>query len=115
MMPLKKSKLSGKIKLVSLYSHLAASDDLQESKFTLSQINLFKKISSYITSILSYKPMLHMSNTSGIFNFPECEFDMVRSGIGLYGYNNHLNNDLIPVHTLKSIISQIVEAKKEIQ
>tara|TARA_Y100000766_G_scaffold247751_1_gene229087 strand:- start:219 stop:707 length:489 start_codon:yes stop_codon:yes gene_type:complete len=53
-----------------------------------------------------------MSNTSGILNFPECEFDMVRAGIGLYGYNNHLNNDLIPVHTLKSIISQIIKAKK---
>ena len=100
------------IKLISLYSHLAATDDLQESKFTLSQINLFKKISSNLISKLSNKPMLHMSNTSGIFNFPECEFDMVRSGIGLYGYNNHLNNELVPVHTLKSIISQIVEAQK---
>ena len=100
------------IKLISLYSHLAATDDLQESKFTLSQINLFKKISTNLISKLSNKPMLHMSNTSGIFNFPECEFDMVRSGIGLYGYNNHLNNELVPVHTLKSIISQIVEAQK---
>ena len=69
-------------------------------------------MTTYITSILSYKPILHMSNTSGILNFTECEFDMVRAGIGLYGYNNHLNNDLIPVHTLKSIISQIIEAKK---
>ena len=56
--------------------------------------------------------MLHMSNTSAIFNFPECEFDMVRSGIGLYGYNNHLNQDLIPVHKLKSVICQIIEGEK---
>ena len=35
-----------------------------------------------------------MSNTSGIYNYPECEFDMVRSGIGLYGYNNELNKEL---------------------
>ena len=56
-----------------------------------------------------------MSNTSGIYNYPECEFDMVRSGIGLYGYNNELNKELRPVHTLKSIIAQIIEAKKEIQ
>ena len=53
-----------------------------------------------------------MSNTSGIFNYPECEFDMIRAGIGLYGYNNHLNKKLIPVHSLKSVISQIIEAKK---
>ena len=54
-----------------------------------------------------------MSNTSGIFNYPECEFDMVRSGIGLYGYNNYLNKELVPVHSLKSVIAQIINCKKE--
>ena len=109
---LKKIKNAGKIKLVSLYSHLAASEDPNEKTYTYSQISLFKKMTTYITSTLSYKPMLHMTNTSGILNFTECEFDMVRAGIGLYGYNNHLNNELIPVHTLKSVISQIIEAEK---
>ena len=109
---LEKIKNVEKIKLVSLYSHLAASEDSNEKAFTYEQISLFKKMTSHITSILSYRPILHMSNTSGILNFPECEFDMVRAGIGLYGYNNHLNKELVPVHTLKSIISQIIQAKK---
>ena len=109
---LEKIKNVEKIKLVSLYSHLAASEDLNEKAFTYEQISLFRKMTSHIESVLSYRPILHMSNTSGILNFPECEFDMVRAGIGLYGYNNHLNNELVPVHTLKSIISQIIQAKK---
>ena len=109
---LEKIKNVEKIKLVSLYSHLAASEDSNEKAFTYEQISLFKKMTSHITSVLSYRPILHMSNTSGILNFPECEFDMVRAGIGLYGYNNHLNKELVPVHTLKSIISQIIQAKK---
>ena len=109
---LEKIKNVEKIKLVSLYSHLAASEDSNEKAFTYEQISLFKKMTSLIESVLSYRPILHMSNTSGILNFPECEFDMVRAGIGLYGYNNHLNNELVPVHTLKSIISQIIQAKK---
>ena len=107
-----KIKNCNAIKLVSIYSHLAATDDSQESNFTISQINLFKEISSNIKSQLSYSPILHMSNTSGIYNYPDCEFDMVRSGIGLYGYNNELNKELRPVHTLKSIIAQIIEAKR---
>ena len=107
-----KIKSCDSVHLASIYSHLAATDDSEESKFTLSQISLFNKISSNIKSRLSYKPILHMSNTSGIYNYPECEFDMVRSGIGLYGYNNELNKELRPVHTLKSIIAQIIEAKK---
>ena len=100
------------IKLVGIYSHLAATDDLNETKFTNSQVNLFEIISSKIKSKISCEPILHMSNTSAIFNYPECEFDMVRSGIGLYGYNNELNKELKPVHTLKSIIAQIIEAEK---
>lgn len=100
------------IKLAGIYSHLAATDDLNETKFTNSQINLFKKLSSKIKSQISYEPILHMSNTSGIFNYPECEFDMVRSGIGLYGYNNYLNKELVPVHSLKSVIAQIINCKK---
>ena len=106
-----KIKNSNSIHLVGVYSHLAATDDLHESKFTMSQINLFKKISSDVKSKLSCNPILHMSNTSGIYNYPECEFDMVRSGIGLYGYNNELNKELRPVHTLKSVIAQIINAK----
>jgi len=100
------------IKLAGIYSHLAATDDLNETKFTNSQINLFKKISSKIKSQISYDPILHMSNTSGIFNYPNCEFDMVRAGIGLYGYNNFLNKELIPVHCLKSVIAQILHCNK---
>ena len=100
------------IRLISLYSHLAATDDVKESKFTLSQINLFKKITSNIKSEISYNTILHMSNTSGVLNYPQCEFDMVRVGIGLYGYNNYLNQKLKPVHRLKSVIAQIIEAKK---
>ena len=106
-----KIKNSNSIHLVGVYSHLAATDDLHESKFTMSQISLFKKISSDVKSKLSCNPILHMSNTSGIYNYPECEFDMVRSGIGLYGYNNELNKELRPVHTLKSVIAQIINAK----
>ena len=100
------------IRLAGIYSHLAATDDLNETKFTNSQINLFKKLSSKIKSQISYEPILHMSNTSGIFNYPECEFDMVRSGIGLYGYNNYLNQELVPVHSLKSVIAQIINCNK---
>ena len=107
-----KIKSCDSVHLASIYSHLAATDDLKESKFTKSQINLFRKISSNIKSRFSYNPVLHMSNTSGIYNYPECEFDMVRSGIGLYGYNNELNKELKPVHTLKSVVAQIIEAKK---
>jgi alanine racemase len=63
---------------------------------------------------LNYKPILHLCNTSGIINYPEASFDMVRSGIGLYGFTNdrEIDKQLKPVGTLKTIISQIHPIEK---
>ena len=102
-------KQTNTIKVASLFSHLAASEDEKERSFTQTQINSFKKISSAISQKLGYKPILHICNTSGILNYPNAHFDMVRSGIGLYGFGNSIeeNKNLIPIASLKSIISQI--------
>ncbi len=101
------------IKIASLLSHLAASEDHNEREFTLRQINSFKKAAKQLSAKLGYTPILHQSNTSGILNYPEAHFDMVRTGIGLYGYGNEakFDNELKPVAALKSVISQIHELK----
>lgn len=97
------------IKVKSLFSHLAASEDLNEQEFTKQQIKRFKAIAAVCSKSLGYKPILHLTNTSGILNFPEAHLDMVRTGIGLYGYGNSAEEDsnLKPVAVLKSVISQI--------
>ncbi|MCE2613499.1 alanine racemase [Flavobacteriaceae bacterium D16] len=102
---------SNSIKVLSLFSHLAASDDLHESQFTKAQIESFSAITKALSERLPHKPFLHLLNTSGVLNFPEAQYDMVRCGIGLYGYSNNPNVDaeLKPVATLKTVISQIHE------
>jgi alanine racemase len=59
---------------------------LKHRDFTLSQINLFEKMSSRIIAELGINP-IHILNTSGISNYPD-QFDMVRLGIGVYGVSN---------------------------
>ena len=100
---------SDALKPISLFSHLAASDDLKETPFTESQISSFKAIAKELSQTLPHKPFLHLLNTSGILNYPQAQFDMVRSGIGLYGYSNNpeIDKELQPVATLKTVISQI--------
>ena len=96
------------VKIKSILSHLAASEDPKEQVFTLNQISNFKKIIHELCRGLNYTPMAHILNTSGVINYPEAQFDMVRIGIGLYGFGNdktetsHLKNS----HILKSTISQ---------
>ena len=97
------------VKVQSILSHMATSDDAKHYDFALSQIQLFDRLSSKIMNELAIKPIRHILNTSGISNFPEAQFDMVRLGIGLYGVSNDENEqkELETVGTLKSIISQI--------
>ena len=102
-------KETNHIKVTSLFSHLAASDDLAEKEFTTNQINDFAYIVKQFYTHLEYKPVVHALNTSGIINYPQAQFDMVRLGIGLYGFGNDEKEtqQLKNVVSLKSIISQI--------
>lgn len=97
------------IKIKGVFSHLVASEDWREREFSLKQLHRFRAIAFKITNTLGYKPILHLSNTSGILNYPEAAFDMVRTGIGLYGFGNdpEIDKHLKPIGTLKTIISQI--------
>lgn len=97
------------VKVKSVLSHLATSDELKHFDFVISQINLFDKLSSKLISELDINPIRHILNTSGISNFPNAQFNMVRLGIGLYGVSNDPSEQkyLENVGTLKSIISQV--------
>ena len=97
------------VKVASVLSHLAASEDLSERDFTMRQIALFKEVIKATEKNLDYKPLYHLLNTSGLINYAQYQFDMVRIGIGLYGFGNDkkITSQLQPVGVLKSAISQI--------
>jgi alanine racemase len=98
-----------RVAVQSILSHMATSDAEEHKAFSLSQIRLFDELSSHLMSELGIQPIRHILNTSGISNFPEGQYDMVRLGIGLYGVSNDTKEQkyLENVSTLKSVISQI--------
>lgn len=97
------------LKVSSIFSHLVASEDDKERDFTLKQIETFTTSANKLISKIGYRPLLHCTNTSAIDRYPQAHFDMVRSGMGLYGYtyDPEENKHLEPVATLKTVISQI--------
>ena len=103
------------IKVQSILSHLAASDDLKLLHFTLNQVAQFETMSTLLINALGYAPIRHLLNTSGISNFTTAQYDMVRLGIGLYGVSNDVEEQksLEIVGTLKSVISQIRTIQKD--
>lgn len=95
------------LRICSVFSHLAGSDEEVFDDFTQEQIAVFKESSAMITQSLGYPVIRHILNTSGIERFPDAQFDMVRLGIGLYGVSSIAQSKLRNVSTLKSTILQI--------
>jgi alanine racemase len=102
------------VRVQSIFSHLVASDAEMHDHFTLKQLRLFEKIYHAIEKCLKYNVIKHIANTSAISRWPVAQMDMVRLGIGLYGIDGAIKdeiNPLQPVATLKTSISQIKAVK----
>jgi alanine racemase len=103
------------IRVLSVFSHLVASEAEQHDEFTLKQIKRFDKAAKQIEAALGYKVIKHLSNTSGITRFPKAQYDMVRLGIGLYGIDAAVStsdNALQPIASLKTSVAQVKKILK---
>ena len=103
------------IRVLSVFSHLAASEAAEHDEFTLKQIKRFEKACKQIESTLGYKVIKHLSNTSGVTRWPKIQYDMVRLGIGLYGIDAAVpasENALQPIASLKTSVAQVKKILK---
>lgn len=102
------------VKVKSIFSHLSSSDDDQEKEYTLEQIHIFNENSLALIAGLNDQPIRHILNTSGIVNFADYQFDMVRIGIGMVGIspNPEIKKQLKSAVTFKTVISQISGIKQ---
>lgn len=106
--------LKTKLKVHSVLSHLAASDDKKYDPSTKSQISQFARACNRfkkkgITDFIS-----HILNSGGILRYEDAQLDMVRLGLGLYGLsgNAKFREKLQPIGNLKTVVSQIRIAPK---
>ena len=99
-----------KLKVQSICSHLAATDNPEKDNFTKTQFLVFDKIFDAFSKGINQKVYRHILNTNGVLRFANKEYEMVRLGIGLYGVSTDEN--LQQISTLKSIVSQIRTIKK---
>jgi len=102
------------LKIASVFSHLAASEDFKEDEFTKEQITKFNYICEKIDTKISYPYYKHILNTAGIVRFPDAQFNMVRLGLGLYGFCpfEEIQEQLQSVITLKSVVTLVKSVKK---
>ena len=108
------------VRVASIFSHLAGSDEAQFDAYTHQQAAYFQGCASrLIASLPNHQSIplkgnangviLHLCNTAGIERFPEYHFDMCRLGIGMYGFSFLPNSTALlkNVCTLKTTILSI--------
>lgn len=101
------------LKVRSVFSHLAASDNPDLDDFTQHQISVFEKACRFLGEKLEYDFIKHICNSGGVSRFKNAHYNMVRLGIGMYGVgiNADEQNKLQNVSALKTRISQIKNVK----
>ncbi len=101
------------LKIVSVFSHLAGSDEEKFDSFTDYQIQTFTRISDKIIQAFDYPILRHISNSQGIQRHKNAQFDMVRLGIGMYGISGTDKERLKEVNSLYTRISQIKKVQSK--
>ena len=100
--------------VVTILSHLAASENPKHKEFTQKQIAEFTEAAQTISQELGHKPIWHIANSAAIQNYPESRLDMVRLGISMYGISGNLSEkkSIENVLTLKTYVSQVKNVSK---
>ena len=76
------------LELEGVWTHLPVADGEQaaDSAFTEGQLDLFDRLVADLAAAGIRAPVLHAANTAGAVAFARSRHDMVRCGLGLYGY-----------------------------
>jgi alanine racemase len=98
---------SGCFSVVSVFSHLAGSDEEEHDDYSHLQIKKFRAMAGALKELISGDFLMHILNSAGIERFASEQMDMVRLGIGLYGVSGNNSDDLLEVSTFKTSISQV--------
>jgi alanine racemase len=103
------------VRVRSVFSHLAGSDEAQFDAFTMEQIRYFDACAEELKEGLRDTgcglPILkHICNSAGIERFTDYQFDMCRLGIGLYGFSFN-GAKLRNVCTLRTTILSVKTVK----
>lgn len=102
---------TGRLRIQSVFSHLAVSDDPAHDDFTRKQYARFCRLSNLIIRRQPYPVIRHLLNSAGIERFPEFQMDMVRLGIGLYGVSQSPVVQAETVARWTTVVSQVKEVK----
>ncbi|HAH04489.1 MAG: Alanine racemase [Parcubacteria group bacterium GW2011_GWA2_43_17] len=106
-----------------LYTHYANIEDTLNHDFAFKQLSLFKQSAKLLSDHHIHIPLLHTACSAAAILYQQTYFDMVRSGISVYGLWSSNETKLVaarqrksltlkPVLSWKTVVAQIKPVKK---
>lgn len=99
------------VDIEGIYTHFADATDTGPDNFTDKQFMQFHKILDQFAVYNIDFGLTHVCNTAATINFPAYHLDMVRVGIGLYGFNPTANDEkqlaLAPIQQLDAVVTHV--------
>lgn len=100
------------LRIVHIYSHLGDSERYTKESisYTNQQINCFNNAVAYLKKHLPYPFMTSLQASYGLLNYPNLNYDAIRLGVSLLGYQyveTQLKLNLQPIASLLSRVIRI--------
>lgn len=107
-------KLPSNVIVEGIYTHLSSADI--DDEYTEKQLKNFRAAVETAKSMLGDIKYVHAAASNGIVNYPDSHFNLVRTGIIMYGYASADDTlekiDIKPITSLKAKITFIKEVKE---
>lgn len=99
------------VDIEGIYTHFADATDTSPDSFTKKQFSHFQKILDQFAVYTIDFGLIHVCNSVATINFPAYHLDMVRVGIGLYGFDPRTDAEkplpLAPIQQLDAVVTHI--------
>jgi len=104
---------------LGIFSHLCTADEKGSecSEYAELQISRFNSALDRLASSKTKVGIVHLCNTGGVLKYPYAQFDMVRCGSILYGYNTAYGIQKWPLkyaHSMKTIIFSVKDLEANV-
>lgn len=100
------------IETEGIFTHYAKADEYDKTSAN-GQLERFRWINSRLAGMGIHIPIRHISNSAGIMEMDDKDFDMVRSGIVTYGLypSEEVDKEAADIYPAMSLVSKVIHVK----
>ncbi|MDN6731597.1 MAG: alanine racemase [Atopostipes suicloacalis] len=100
------------VKVEGIYTHFADANEKDPENFSHEQYQFFQEILEKFKEQSVHFDLRHACNTAATINYPNYQLDMVRVGLGLYGFDpSHSTKNKIKLQPIQNIHAEVTMVK----